>query len=78
MTRKKNEYFALYDYGQGGLWVILAAESAEQIRSMYPMLQVFEGEPPMLDSVAIAAIRQAGVQDISDSPKGWLADLETR
>ena len=78
MTRKKNEYFALYDYGQGGLWVIFAAESAEQIRSMYPMLQVFEGEPPMLDSAAIAAIRQAGVRDINDSPDGWLADLGTR
>ena len=78
MTRNKNQYFALYDYGQGGLWVIFAAESAEQIRGKYPMLQVFAGEPPMLDSAAIAAIRQAGVQDINDSLKGWLADLETR
>ena len=42
------------------------------------MLQVFEGEPPMLDAAAIASIRQAGVQDINDSPRGWLADLETR
>ena len=72
-----NQYFALHDYGQGGLWVIFAAESAEQIRSKYPTLQVFEGEPPMLDSAAIAAIRRAGVQDLNDSPMGWLADLET-
>jgi hypothetical protein len=71
-------FLALFDYGQGSLWVIFAAESAEQIRSKYPMLRVFEGEPPMLDSAAIAAIRQAGVQDINDSPNGWLADLGTR
>ena len=74
----KNEYFALYDYGQGGLWVILAADSPEQIRAKYPMLQVYEGEPPTLDSAAIAAIRQAGTQDIDDAPHGWLMDLETR
>lgn len=68
-------FFAMYDYGQGGLWVILAAESAEQIRSKYPTLQVFEGEPPMLDSAAIASIRRAGIQDINDPPAGWLADM---
>ena len=73
-----NQYFALHDCGHGGLWVIFAADSAEQIRAKYPVLQVFEGEPPMLDSAAIAAIRQAGVRDINDSPDGWLADLGTR
>jgi len=70
-----NQYFVLYDYGQGGLWVILAAESAEQIRSKYPMLQVFEGEPPMLDAAAIAAIRAHGIQHIDEAPTGWLANL---
>jgi hypothetical protein len=75
MQGNKGEYFALYDYGQGGLWVIIAANSAEQIRARYPMLQVFEGEPPTLDSAAIAAIRQAGTQDIDDVPRGWLTDL---
>jgi hypothetical protein len=75
MTRNKNEYFALYDYGQGGLWTILAADSAEQILRRYPMLQVFEGEPPMLDSAAIAAIRTNGVQYIDEAPTGWLANL---
>jgi hypothetical protein len=71
----RRDFFALYDYGQGGLWVILAAESAELIRSKYPMLHVFEGEPPMLDPAAITAIRRTGVQDIDAVPTGWLADL---
>ena len=70
-----NQYFVLYDYGQGGLWVILAAESAEQIRSKYPMLQVFEGEPPVLDAAAIAAIRAQGARHIDEAPTGWLANL---
>ena len=68
-------YFAVYSYGQGGAWVIIAAESAEQIRGKYPMLQVFEDTPPMLDPAAVAAIRDAGVQHIDEAPTGWLADL---
>jgi hypothetical protein len=72
----KREFFALYDYGQGGLWAILRAESTEQIHRRYPALEVFEGRPPMLDDSTVAAIRHAGVRDIDDPPDGWLADLQ--
>jgi hypothetical protein len=78
MPDSDTEFFVLCDYGQGGAWVIIAAESAEQIRGKYPMLQVFEEAPPMLDSVAIAAIRDAGVQHIDPAPAGWLAELSVR
>jgi len=73
MSRK--EFFSLYDYGQGGLWAIIRADSAAQIREKYPQLEVFEGVPPMLDDATVAIIRRAGVQDISEPPNGWLADL---
>jgi hypothetical protein len=76
--KKFSRFFALYDYGKGGLWVMISAESAEQIRDKYPMLRVFDGEPPMLDSTAIEALHRAGVQRIEDAPIGWLADLECR
>jgi hypothetical protein len=72
---KRHEYFALYDYRQGGLWVILWADSAEQIRRKYPALEVFEGRPPMLDDATVSAIRRAGVRDIDSPPDEWLADL---
>lgn len=75
MNKTTHQYFVLYDYGQGGAWVIIAAASAEQIRGKYPMLRVFEDTPPMLDSVTVAAIRDAGVQHINEAPTGWLADL---
>jgi hypothetical protein len=72
------EFFALLDYGQGGLWVVIAAESSDQIRDKYPTLRVFDGVPPMLDSAAIEAVRRAGVQHIDDVPTGWLANVECR
>lgn len=75
---KLSHFFALYDYGQGGLWVVIAAESADQIRDKYPTLRVFDGIPPMLDSAGIEAVRRAGVQHIDDVPTGWLANVECR
>ena len=72
----KQEFFVVYDYGQGGLWAILRAESAEQVRRKYPGVEVFEGRPPMLDDATVSSIRRAGVRDIDDPPGGWLADLQ--
>jgi len=71
----KREFFVVYDYGQGGLWAILRAESAEQVRRKYPGVEAFEGPPPMLDDATASSIRRAGVRDIDDPPGGWLADL---
>jgi hypothetical protein len=71
----KREFFVVYDYGQGGLWAILRAESAEQVRRKYPGVEAFEGRPPMLDDATVSSIRRAGVRDIDDPPGGWLADL---
>lgn len=71
----RREFFLLHDYGQGGLWAILRAESAEQVRRKYPGVEVFEGRPPMLDDATAATICRAGVYDIDDPPAGWLAEL---
>ena len=68
-------FWVLYDYGQGGLWAILHADSAGQVRARYPQLQVFDGPPPSLDAAAVESIRRQGARDIDDPPSGWLAEL---
>ena len=72
---EKREFFVLHDYGQGGLWAILRAESEEQVRRKYQGVEVFEGRPPMLDDATVSSIRRAGVRDIDDPPNGWLAEV---
>jgi len=72
---EKREFFVLHDYGQGGLWAILRAESEEQVRRKYQGVEVFEGRPPMLDDATVSSIRRAGVRDIDDPPAGWLAEV---
>ena len=68
------EFFVCHDYGQGGLWAIVRADSAEQVRQRFPGLPVFESPPPGLDAGAIEVIRRNGVMAVEDPPVGWLAD----
>ena len=75
---RMKEYFVLYDYGQGGLWAVIYAESAQRIKDRYPQLQVFDHPPETLSSDLIADIRRTSVFDIHDSPAGWLSDLAVR
>ena len=71
----RREFWSLYNYGQGGLWVVIRAESAAQVRERYPQLEVFEEIPAMLDESTVMTIRRSAVQDIDEPPTGWLADL---
>jgi hypothetical protein len=43
------DYLACYDYGQGGVWVVVSAHSAEAITGRYPELQVASQRPAWLD-----------------------------
>jgi hypothetical protein len=38
-------FLVVYDYGTGGVWSYLRADSPEQIRAKFPMLTIFD-EPP--------------------------------
>lgn len=68
-------FYVLYDYGQGGLWAVIRAQTAEQVRRRYPELEVFESQPEWLSPDALAKIRDQGEIGIDDPPVGWLADL---
>lgn len=74
MNRK--EFLVLYDYGQGGLWVLVHADSADQIRQRFSEVQVFDERPAMVSDDMLEAIRAAGVIDVERPATGWLAELE--
>lgn len=69
------EFYVLYDYGQGGLWAIVCAESVEQVRDRFPQLKVFEEAPAELGPEVLEKIRQSGVFRLDDLGAGWLAEL---
>lgn len=65
-------YFVLYDYGQGGLWAIVEAESAEQISGRIPDVLVFDEPPKWLAREALDAIRARGVQSLDAAASAFL------
>jgi len=71
------EFFVLHDYGQGGLWAIVLASSAEQVRQRFRTLQVFDAPPRTLSAEAVASIRALPPQSIDARPiQGWLAEFD--
>jgi hypothetical protein len=74
MSRK--DFLVGYDYGQGGLWAIVRAETAEQIRARYPQVAVYSEPPTTLDAATLTTVRSTPAVDVDDPPTGWLADLE--
>jgi hypothetical protein len=79
----KRSFVAVYDYGMGGVWLMIEAESAEQIQERYPRLSVVsEGDPDWITAERWAEITATdGWIPVSmrfdiDRPVGWLAQSE--
>jgi hypothetical protein len=70
----KKPFLAVYDYGQGGIWVLIDARSAHEIEMLYPELKVFLHRPPWLSDEDIVDLEQKFRFDV-DAPTGWLATL---
>jgi hypothetical protein len=67
----KNRYFAVYDYGMGGIWVYITARSHEEITTNYPDLKVLIDRPPWMTP---GEEPDEGMTfDIDDPLSGWLA-----
>lgn len=73
----RREFLVLYDYGQGGSWALVRADSADQVRRRFPEVQVFDERPAIVSAEMLSAIRTAGAVDIDGPITGWLAELES-
>jgi hypothetical protein len=73
MTRPM--FWVIYGYGQGGLWALVRADSAEQVRARFPQLEVHETAPAFLTEETRAAISKSGVRDLEAATSGGLADF---
>ena len=51
-------YLVCYDYGQGGIWFYVEAESARELSRDYPALLVFRSSPPWWNDEYEAAARK--------------------
>ena len=70
----KTTFLAAHDYGMGGIWVLIDADSPEQIERLYPQLKVVHARPDWLNDEQLDRIRRHLHFDI-DAPAGWLLGL---
>lgn len=69
------EYLVLYDYGQGGLWAVVRADSADQVRQRWPQLAVFDRQPTAMSDRLYAEVHSRGIRDLEATDADWLASL---
>ena len=71
----KTEYLACNDYGTGGVWVYLVADSAAQIRERFPELHVVTARPAWLTDQQDRLLHERMTIDIDDTENAFLAAL---
>ncbi len=70
----------VYDYGMGGVWLLIDARSVQEIENKYPKLKAYEDKPDWMSkeekSEYIRDIESIDYHwDIDADPTGWLRDL---
>lgn len=72
MTASKRPFLVLYDQGKiGALWGIVEARTADEIRSLYPELEVVEQAPEWMSEGERTRLIQTAY-DIDGAPHGML------
>ncbi len=71
----KTKHLVIYDYGQGGRWAFVLAESPAEIERRYPELKVVQEIPEWMTGELRARLETTETYDLKAPPSGLLADL---
>ena len=73
----KKKFLTVYDYGTGGIWVFIAAESREAIAEKFPSLKIYDYEDPpaWMEQQRFQEIEARGVVDIDGPYNEFLTKL---
>jgi hypothetical protein len=71
----KQEFLVVYDYGTGGVWAYIVADSEERIAQSFPELRVVSTRPQWIDEREEALIRERMTIDVDDLANPFLAAL---
>jgi len=64
----KQEYLAVHDYGTGGVWVVITAQTPQEIVNKYPFLQVVTTRPTWMTDEGYAETKRRMSFDIDNPP----------
>jgi hypothetical protein len=66
-----DKFLTCYDYGTGGIWRYVLAESAQEIVTKYPELEVIDLVPEWMDQDAINNLNEL-TTDLNDNSNEFL------
>jgi len=74
-------FLAVYDYGTGGVWLLLEAPTHSDAQNRFPDLKVFGSRPEWMSPEAEAEYRSRYVRcgfnwNVAEVPTGWLAGFD--
>ena len=63
----KKKFLTVSDYGMGGVWTYIFANSAKDVSDKYPKLKVLDQEPDWFDASMRMCIKAVDINDLPDS-----------
>jgi hypothetical protein len=73
---EKQRFLVVYDYGQGGIWAFIWAQSADDIHEKFRDLKVPDTMPSWLTGEDLATTEQNMTFDIDNvRPGDWIARM---
>ena len=76
--RVKQSYLVVYDYGQGGVWGYVRAESAEEVERKFPQLTVVEAMPDWLRAETDYEAKLRAREEDVDNPRDGILGILTK
>lgn len=74
MADSKSLLLATHDYGMGAIWLAFMARAPNEVKSLYPEMEVVAERPDWMDDETFDSIVAVGVWDIDEPPTGVLAE----
>lgn len=71
----KTRHLVVYDYGQGGRWAFILADSAQAITQRYPELRVITERPTWMTDDLRARLDEMETYDLAAPPTGLLLEI---
>ena len=68
----KQKFLVVYDYGMGGVWAFVSANSKADIVGRFPELKVIETPPATMSREELLEIERTSSFDIDEDPPKWL------
>ena len=73
ISLEKREFFAVYDYGMGGIWYVILAQSIKDVQRRFPFFKVFDSPPEFITENEVSRIHSENFQDIDQPDSNYLS-----